>query len=190
MPGKEAIVWGEVVEIMPLRQWKTSGVATFARSLFLLACIGLGGNAGAHTILVEESAPADGYYRARFLVAHGCDTSPTHTVRIQIPQGVEFLSAWHKPGWNVHTVPSPDAGNNDRTEPVKEVFWTGSKIPADEYDYFEIQVKLPDEEGRVLYFKTLQICDEGDLRWIEIPEEGKSADDYESPAPSLTLTAH
>ncbi len=182
MPGKEAIVWGEAVEIMPLRQWKTSGVATFMMLLCLLTCNGLGGNAAAHTILVEESAPADGYYRARFLVAHGCETSPTHTVRIQIPRGVEFISAWHKPGWIVNTVPSLGASNDDRTELVREVIWTGSKIPANEYDYFEIQVKLPDEKGRVLYFKTIQICDEGDLRWIEIPEEGKNADDYESPA--------
>lgn len=178
------------MEIMPLRQWRTSAVATFVMLLCLLTCIGLGGNAVAHTTLVEETAPADGYYRARFLVAHGCDTSPTHTVRVQIPQGVEFLSAWHKPGWIVRTVPSPGTGDDDQAEPVKEVVWTGSKIPANEYDYFEIQVKLPDEEGRVLYFKTIQICDEGDLRWIEIPEEGKSADDYESPAPSLTLTSH
>jgi len=189
MPGNH-IVWGEVVGKMPLQQWKTSGIATFMAPLCLLAWIVLGGYAVAHTILVEESAPADGYYRARFLVAHGCETSPTHTVRIQIPQGVEFLSAWHKPGWIVNTVPSPGTSGDGQTELVKEVVWTGSKIPADEYDYFEIQVKLPDEEGRVLYFKTIQICDEGDLRWIEIPEEGKSADDYESPAPSLTLTAH
>lgn len=80
------------------------------------------------------------------------------------------------------------AGNDSSPVVVREVIWTGSKIPANEYDYFEIQVKLPDEAGRILYFKTIQICDEGDLRWIEIPEQGKTADDYESPAPSLTLT--
>lgn len=175
---------------MLLQQWKLAGDATFLRPLCLLAWIVLGGNVAAHTSLVEETAPADGYYRVRFLVAHGCDTSPTHTVRVQIPQGVEFLSAWHKPGWTVQTVPPSGTSDDDRTEPVKEVFWTGSKIPANEYDYFEIQVKLPDEEGRVLYFKTIQICDDGELRWIEIPEEGKSTDDYESPAPALTLTAH
>ena len=175
---------------MPLRQLKMSGVATIMAPLCLLTWVGLAGNAAAHTILVEETAPADGYYRARFLVAHGCDTSPTHTIRIQIPRGVEFISVWHKPGWSVYTVPMPGTRNDDQTELVKEVVWTGSKIPANEYDYFEIQVRLPDEEGRVLYFKTIQICDEGDLRWIEVPEEGKGADDYENPAPSLTLTAH
>jgi uncharacterized protein YcnI len=159
-------------------------------SLSVFACICLSGNAVAHTTLVEETAPADGYYRARFLVAHGCGTSPTHTVRVQIPSGVEFLSAWHKPGWILQTVPSRATGDDDEPVNVREVLWTGSKIPANEYDYFEIQVKLPDEKGRVLYFKTIQLCDEGDLRWIEIPEEGRSADDYESPAPSLTLTAH
>ena len=64
----------------------------FFKPLCLLAWIALGGNVAAHTSLVEETAPADGYYRVRFLVAHGCDTSPTHTVRVQIPKGVEFLS--------------------------------------------------------------------------------------------------
>lgn len=151
-----------------------------------IACLSLGGSAAAHTTLVQDTAPADGYFIARFLVAHGCDTSPTHTVRVQIPSGVAFLSVWHKPGWTVHTVPS-SGPDTERTEPVREVVWTGSRLPANEYDYFEIQLKLPNEVGRILYFKTIQICDEGDLRWIEIPEEGKTADDYESPAPALTL---
>lgn len=176
--------------ILPLQRWRSSDAATLMAALCLLAWIVISEYAVAHTTLVEETAPADGYYRARFLVAHGCDSSPTHTVRVQIPSGVEFLSAWHKPGWTWKTVPPQGTGDDDQSEPVKEVVWTGSKIPANEYDYFEIQVKLPDEEGRVLYFKTIQLCDEGDLRWIEIPEEGRSADDYESPAPSLTLTAH
>ena len=50
----------------------------------------------------------------------------------------------------------PSISDDDQTELVKVVVWTGSKIPVNEYDNFEIRVRLPDEEGRVLYFKTIQ----------------------------------
>ena len=47
---------------------------------------------------------------------------------------------------------------------------------------------IPQEPGQVVYFKTIQECDEGFNRWIEIPEEGQSPWDLRKPAPGLTLT--
>jgi uncharacterized protein YcnI len=48
---------------------------------------------------------------------------------------------------------------------------------------------LPDgEPGTTIWFPIVQECEQGVNRWIEIPAEGKSADDYEEPAPGVTLT--
>lgn len=170
------------------RRLRPLGAAALVVAIGSITWLGLVETTSAHTTLVDPSAPADSYHRARFLVAHGCDSSPTHTIRILIPNDVEFVSVWHKPGWTANALTGQELNKDGQGRRVTEVVWTGSKIPANEYDYFEIQVRLPDAEGRVLYFKTIQICDEGDLRWIEIPDEGRNPEDYESPAPSLKLT--
>jgi uncharacterized protein YcnI len=40
----------------------------------------------------------------------------------------------------------------------------------------------------MLYFPTVQECEGGKAeRWIEIPAEGKGADDYTFPAPGVWL---
>ena len=42
----------------------------------------------------------------------------------------------------------------------------------------------------MVYFPIVQECADGAVhRWIEIPEPGKSADDYEEPAPGVTIVA-
>jgi uncharacterized protein YcnI len=57
------------------------------------------------------------------------------------------------------------------------------------YDAFMMSVRLPeDAAGTTLYFPTIQTCEEGETAWIQIPEEGQSEDDLESPAPAFTVT--
>ena len=48
-------------------------------------------------------------------------------------------------------------------------------------------MKLPDKPGETLYFPTVQECEKGVHRWIEIPAAGKSRGDYKEPAPFLRL---
>ena len=74
------------------------------------------------------------------------------------------------------------------TEGAKEVAWTG-RLPDDNYDELVLSVYLTDDlvPGRTLYFPVVQECESGVHRWIEIPEDGKSAADYKEPAPGLKL---
>jgi periplasmic copper chaperone A len=51
------------------------------------------------------------------------------------------------------------------------------------------RARLPEgAAGSVVRFPVVQECEAGVHRWIEIPEPGRSADDYEEPAPGVTLT--
>jgi uncharacterized protein YcnI len=74
------------------------------------------------------------------------------------------------------------------TEGVKEIIWTG-KLLDENYDEFVFRAYLTDslKPGEMLYFPTIQECEKGVHRWIEIPAEGKKADDYKEPAPGLKL---
>jgi len=100
-----------------------------------------------------------------------------------------------KPGWELATTIEPYAEpvpyyDQTLTEGVREIAWTGGNLPDAWYDEFVFRVRLPDgEPGRTIYFPVVQECETGVHRWIEIPEPGRSADDYKEPAPGVTFTS-
>jgi len=150
--------------------------------------------ASAHVTLATSEAPIGGSYKALFQVGHGCEGSPTVKIRVQIPEGVIAVKPQPKPGWQIEIVKGKYATTYDyygtkMEEGVKEVVWSGSKLPDDWYDEFLLRGYLTDslKPDSTLYFPVVQECEKGVHRWIEIPAEGKTADDYESPAPGVRL---
>lgn len=150
--------------------------------------------ASAHATLETRQAPAGSYYKAVLGVSHGCKGSPTTAVRIQIPQGITSVKPQPKQGWDLEIVREPSSATANSTdaaeaeERVSEVHWTGGRLLDEHYDEFVLQVRLPDLPGETIYFPTVQECEEGVHRWIEIPEEGRSRSDYDEPAPQVILT--
>lgn len=157
-----------------------------------LGLLGFAGTAFAHASIETKQVPADSYYKLVMRVPHGCDSSPTLKVRIQIPDGVTGVKPQPKAGWKLEIVkgklaqPVPDGHGGQITEGVKEVIWTG-QLPDEYYDEFVMRMKLPDRPGETLNFPTVQECKKGFARWIEVPEAGKSIDDYAHPVPQVKL---
>lgn len=157
--------------------------------------LALAGSAGAHITANPGEAPSDGYATVSFEVPHGCEESPTTQVRIQIPPSVPSVTPAVHPLWDVST----KEGRKERVElhgetitrGVSEVTYTAKRpLPPDRLDSFPISLKLPaGEEGESIYFPTIQHCEKGQTRWIQIPAEGESAEELEEPAPAVVLTA-
>jgi uncharacterized protein YcnI len=145
----------------------------------------------AHATLDPNQATADSYFKVQVSVPHGCEGSPTLKVRVRIPDSVTGVKPQPKPGWELSIrkekleKPFLDHGRTI-TEGVAEVTWTG-KLLDENFEVFLMQVKLPDLPGEVLYFPTVQECEKGVHRWIEIPAPGKTRADYKEPAPFLRL---
>jgi uncharacterized protein YcnI len=149
----------------------------------------------AHVTLETREASVGAGYKAIFRVPHGCKGSATVKLRVQIPAGVIAVKPMPKPGWSVETV----KGKYDKaysyyhgatlSEGVKEVAWSGGKLLDEHYDEFVLQAFLTTDlkPETILYFPVVQECEQGVERWIEIPEAGKTADDYEKPAPGVKL---
>lgn len=160
----------------------------------VLLALGTGG-AFAHVSLETKEAPVPSTYKAIFRVPHGCEGKPTLKVRVQIPEGVIAVKPQPKAGWTLEKVKGKYATTYDyygtpTSEGVKEVIWSGGNLPDDEYDEFVVRGYLTKDlkAGETLYFPVVQECPEGaTARWIEIPAEGKDADDYEHPAPGVKL---
>lgn len=167
------------------------------RSLLLgVAAAAISTVALAHITLETRQAPLGSTYKAILRVPHGCEGSATTSIRVKIPEGVVAIKPMPKPGWTIETVKGKYAQAHDTSEKAKisegvlEIAWSGGKLPDDYYDEFVFRAFLAADlaPGKALYFPTVQQCEKGVTRWIEIPATGKSADDYPEPAPSLMIT--
>lgn len=107
-----------------------------------------------------------------FKVEHGCEGSPTTGMKFQIPEGVSGVTAVDKDGWTA-TV----------TGAVLE--FKGGPLAADQEDHFDITFTAPSTPGDIR-FLVIQTCEQGELAWIEVPEEG--AAEPEHPAPTIKVT--
>ena len=151
--------------------------------------------AAAHVVTNPSEAPSDGYATVSFQVPHGCEESPTTQVRIQIPPSVASATPAVHPSWSVETKQGKkdpvELHGEKITEGVSEVIYNArTPLPADRLDFFYISLKMPaGEEGETVYFPTIQKCEQGETRWIQIPAEGENPDELEEPAPSVVLTA-
>ncbi len=164
--------------------------ATLAAALLCIIAEG----ASAHVTLETEKAPANSTYKAVLRVGHGCEGKPTTAIRVKVPEGVFAVKPMPKPGWRLVTVKGRYEKTYDNfgtpvSEGVTEIAWTGAELSDEWYDEFVFRGRLADfAPGTIVHFPVVQECPDGAVhRWIEIPEPGKSADDYEEPAPGVTI---
>ena len=167
-----------------------------SRAVFLVAVSALAASpAGAHISLENKQASIGTPYKAVFAVPHGCAGSATVKIRVQIPEGVIAAKPMPKPGWSVEAVSGKYAGSYDYhgaklSEGVKEVAWSGGKLPDGNYDEFVISTFLTAglKPNSMLYFPVVQECEQGVSRWIDIPAEGHGPmHEGKSPAPGIKL---
>jgi uncharacterized protein YcnI len=146
----------------------------------------------AHVSLETKQATVGSSYKAVFMVPHGCAGSATTKIRVQIPEGVIGVKPMPKAGWTLETIKGKYAAEYDyhgskMSEGVKEVAWSGGKLPDDNYDEFVVTTFLSGGlANTTLYFPVVQECEQGVSRWIDIPKEG-SEGPSKTPAPGVKL---
>lgn len=178
------------MSMVNLRFFRKVAAAAAGASLALAITAG----ALAHVTVNPGEAPANSYARLDFRVGHGCEGSPTTSVRIQIPEGVTSVRPQLKPGWENEIVVGPLAEPYEShgeliTEGVTEVTWSGGELSDDYFDDFGLSVRLPDLPGETLYFPVIQECVDGEIAWIQVPAEGDDGAELDEPAPGLLLVA-
>jgi len=145
----------------------------------------------AHIVLAQPEAAAGSSYRATFKVGHGCDGSPIHTITVRLPAGVQGAKPMPKAGWTVERridkLAQPYSSHGKTiTEDVSAITWRGGPLPNGFYDEFVIQLSLPSQPGP-LWFQVLQVCEQGQIDWAEIPAEGTSTRGLKAPAALLLV---
>lgn len=164
------------------------------KALLVMAAVLAAAPAYAHISLETKQATIGSSYKAVFMVPHGCAGSATVKIRVQIPEGVIAAKPMPKAGWNVEAISGKYTGEYDYhgsklSEGVKEVMWSGGRLPDHNYDEFVVSTYLTAglKPNSMLYFPVVQECEQGVSRWIDIPKEGADGHDSKSPAPGVRL---
>ncbi|WP_295559357.1 DUF1775 domain-containing protein [uncultured Hyphomicrobium sp.] len=154
-----------------------------------------GAPAHAHVGLEKAETERGKSYKAVFKIPHGCDGSPTHTVRVEIPEGFIGVKPMPKAGWTIKTARGPYAQSygfyhGPLSEGVKQIEWSGGELSDDYYDEFVASGFIAREiTDKALYFKVVQVCAKGELAWSEVPADGVDAHDLKAPAAVLKIAA-
>jgi uncharacterized protein YcnI len=84
--------------------------------------------------------------------------TPTVSVAMQVPEGIEFFLVRDTPGWNVKV--------ERRGGRISVVRWAGGSIPRDSYQDFEFIARNPVRESSIAW-KVVQRYAGGDtVRWV------------------------
>ncbi len=170
------------MQTQSLKMWCLKG---FIGALSTLSAL----SAEAHVVLTQKSAPVGGYFRAQFMVGHGCEGSATVAVQVDLPDGVPVARPQPKSGWTLsyETGPLAEPANvhgKMKTEGIRRVIWRGGPLPDEQYDEFTLLVFLakPGEQR----FRVLQTCQTGQNDWAEAYSGSGPKPTF--PAPLLTVT--
>jgi periplasmic copper chaperone A len=169
-----------------------------AVGLGLVGALAFGTAASAHVTVNPNSAVQGGYARLAFRVPTESDSASTVKVEVTLPEDapVASVSTQPVPGWTAvverRTLPSPiEVYGSEVTEVASKITWTagaGASIKPGEFQEFPVSMgPLPETDQMV--FKALQTYSDGEIvRWIDEPVAA-GAEEPESPAPVLKLTA-
>lgn len=119
-----------------------------------------------------SGAPAGGgATTVTFSFTHGCEQSPTTSLRIQLPANASAVTPQDPPGWTSRVADG-------------ELVWTGGSIPSGAPGLFTAAMTIAGAAGDVVYFPTIQGCPDGEEPWIDkTPDAGA-----DQAAPRITLT--
>lgn len=143
--------------------------AAIAAAVGVALCIA--GPASAHIHTDPEEVKAGTENAVGFVIEHGCETSPTTKVELQLPDGVTGISAEDQDGF---------AASVDG----QVVTFDGGNLPDGTEHAFTVTFTAPTEAGTI-DIPLIQTCVEGSSDWITPEVEGEPEPEY--PAPQLVI---
>jgi uncharacterized protein YcnI len=149
--------------------------------------------AAAHVTVNPGEAEKGGFAALAFRVPNERDDSGTTTLEVTMPEDhpIPNVSVRPKPGWTYtvekRTLDTPiDNFDEQVTEVVGKITWTGGVINPGEFEEFEVSVGPLPEDADSIAFPALQTYQSGEVvRWIDPVVEGE--EEPEHPAPTLRL---
>ncbi|MBL8628900.1 MAG: YcnI family protein, partial [Rhodospirillaceae bacterium] len=142
---------------------------TLKSILFVAVCAVAMEAASAQAHVIIENMKGRAGYNEMFtlIVPHGCGASPTTEIRMKVPPEITLVVPERGAGWKVQVLKRKTDKPVMRegkpiAEVVDEIVWSGNSLPSEELGLFKFLAGVPNTPGKVLYFKTVQKCAEGE----------------------------
>ncbi|WP_164233639.1 YcnI family copper-binding membrane protein [Microbacterium hydrocarbonoxydans] len=139
--------------------------------------------AGAHVSVSPDELVAGDHGVLTFSFAHGCESSPTTSLRVTMPEGLTSVAPTADGDWSIDVERGDDGL-------VSAVTYTAvAPVPTDLRGAVGMAVGLDESSPETLVFPVVQTCVEGSTEWTQLAEEGEDPHSLDAPAPVVTVTA-
>ncbi|WP_454119393.1 DUF1775 domain-containing protein [Microbacterium lacticum] len=140
--------------------------------------------ASAHVHVTPDESAAGTSTRLGFSFSHGCEDSPTTSVAITIPDGVDGVTPVVDGAWTI----SRELG--DDGVPAKVTYTAVTPIESGTSATVSLDVIFASSAADTsVAFPVLQTCVVGETDWSEVATDGQTEDDLAAPAPVVAVGA-
>lgn len=137
--------------------------------------------AAAHVGVSPDELVAGDHGVLTFSFSHGCEDSPTTSLRITMPEGLASVAPTLDGDWTIDVERGDDGL-------VSAVTYTAlTPVPIDLRGAVSMSVGLDEDTPSSLAFPVVQQCVEGSTEWTQLAADGEDPHSLDSPAPVVTV---
>ena len=148
----------------------------------------------AHAVLDRQFIAPGQTFHLSIAIGHGCDGAGTTRVSVTIPEGIIVTKVdpldRFKSQTRIAKFEKPWTGSQGQiTEGIKEITWSeGLLADKSRGEFgFEFLASADLKLDQVLFFPVVQICEQGERRWVEEASNAEARAKLKAPAPILTI---
>ncbi|WP_431073222.1 YcnI family protein [Microbacterium phyllosphaerae] len=139
--------------------------------------------ASAHVSVSPDELTAGDHGVLTFSFAHGCDNSPTTSLKVTMPEGLASVAPTMDSDWTIDIEKGDDGL-------VSAVIYTAvTPVPNELRGAVSMSVGLDEDTPESLAFPVIQTCVEGSTEWTQLAEDGEDPHSLDAPAPVVEVTA-
>ena len=139
--------------------------------------------ASAHVSVSPDELTAGDHGVLTFSFAHGCDNSPTTSLKVVMPDGLASVAPTMDSDWTIDIEKGDDGL-------VSAVTYTAvTPVPNELRGAVSMSVGLDDKTPESLAFPVIQTCVDGSTEWTQLAEEGEDPHSLDAPAPVVEVAA-
>jgi len=140
--------------------------------------------ASAHVHVTPDESAAGSTTRLAFSFSHGCDDSPTTSVTITMPQGIDGVKPVLDGAWKISRELNTDG------VPTSVTFTALAPVESGVAASVALDVIFASSAANTsVAFPVLQSCVVGSTDWSQVAAPGQTEDDLASPAPVVSVGA-
>ncbi|PCE14823.1 hypothetical protein AUC47_01350 [Microbacterium sp. SZ1] len=160
------------------RRTLAAGVAAGA-----VLAIGVPAMASAHVTVSPDELAAGDHGVLTFAFSHGCEDSPTRSLRITMPDGLASVAPTVDSDWTIDVERGDDGL-------VSAVTYTAvTPVPNGLRGAVSMGIGLDEDSPETLAFPVVQTCETGSTEWTQLAEDGEDPHSLDAPAPVVHVGA-